>query len=271
MASKNPPRDWGTPAGRVAWLLEHRHGGSRSAMAKATGVSLTGLIKVVTGQQTPGRRLMEKIVQNTDVSPAWLFAGEGQPLKGAALPVVAACLPGPPGGHEGLFTGEAVAGVADLYAPSRYLLKLGAAEPAVKGPGTRLLAGDLMLMETEQDTFPPDEQLDERWAVVRLPGRGGPVVRLGELTYRPGSDEDGPACLEADTFAYPRATMRRIVLDESPNGEFEVRSRIVRRETPTEGGVGGPSRDQWAMSRSSRQVARQDVVALCLLLVRRYG
>lgn len=269
MARKKPTSDWATPTGRVKWLLEHRHGGSRSTMAKATGVSLTGIIKVVTDQQTPGRRLLEKIAQTTDVSPAWLFAGEGQPFKGSAIPVVTACLPGAPTPREAGSADEGVPEVADLYSPSRYWLKLDAIEPAVKVGGTNLRAGDLMLMETDRVTFPPVEELTGRWGVVRVPARGGPTVRLAELTYFKKSD-DYPAHLEAETFVHHPLKGQQIVIDEYPNGTWQVAKRTVRYEQK-EGGTGGSTRKPWVSSILPHEVGTDDVVALCALLVRRFG
>ncbi len=270
MARKKVATDWATPTGRVKWLLEHRHNGSRSTMAKATGVSLTGIIKVVTDQQTPGRRLLEKIAHTTDVNPAWLFAGEGQPFKGSAIPVVTACLPGAPTPREASPADEGVPEVVDLYSPSRYWLKLDAAESAVRVGGTNLRAGDLMLMDTDRATFPPVEELSGRWGVVRVPARGGATVRLAELTYFKKSD-DYPAHLEAETFIHHPLKGQQIVIDEYPDGTRHVSRRPVLYEQPREGGIGGSTRDPWSSSILPHEVGYDDVVALCVLLIRRFG
>src|SRR5687768_10761114 len=121
MSAEGASSEWGTVTARMRWLLESKYGGSRSAMAKATGVSLTGVIKVVTGQQTPGRRLLETILKNTDVSPAWLLSGEGPRFRGGAIPVATKCLPSPP--VETMDT-AGVPDLSDTYAPSRYWLRL---------------------------------------------------------------------------------------------------------------------------------------------------
>jgi len=156
------------------------------------------MIKVVTGQQTPGRRLLEKVIENTDVSPAWLSAGEGQPLKGSAILVAVGCLPGPPTKGYGLLTDERVPEMANLFAPSRYWLKLGAAEPVVKASRTTFHLGDLLLMDTE-------------------------------LTYFKESDDNGPAHLEAETYEHP-LVMTRVTLDLFPNGQVEAIRRTFRLE-----------------------------------------
>lgn len=262
--------DWTTSMGRVKWLLASRYDGNRSAMAKATGVSLTGIIKVITGQQNPGRRLMEKIVQTTDVSPAWLFAGEGQPLKGTALPVAIGCLPGPPTEGHALLTDERVSELTDLYSSSRYWLKLGAAEPVVKATGITFHTGDLMLMDTDRTKFPSDEELNQQWGVVRIPRRGGSRVQLAALTYNRESEDNGPAHLEAETFEdFPRV-ITRVTVDLYPNGRLDASERTVWLKQP-KGDDSNPSNQAWTSSGFSHQVAYEDVVAVCVLLVRRFG
>jgi hypothetical protein len=250
----------------VKWLLKHRHSSSRSGMAKATGVSLTGLIKVVTGQQTPGRRLLETIVQNSDISPAWLFAGEGQPFKGAAMAVTNACVSEPPPATAGATGATNVPDLADLYSPTRYWLRLGRGEPAVKASGTGVKAGDLMLMETDRATFPSPERLDGLWGVVRVRGRAESVLRLAEFEYVGESDEHD-AFLQAETFAHHPQKVRRIVIDEFPDGTLEASKRAVLLEQPN-AGAGERTKGRWAASILPQAVTPEDVVAVCVLLVR---
>jgi hypothetical protein len=266
MSAKRARSEWATPTDRVKWLLEHRHGGSRSGMAKATGVSLTGLIKVVTGQQTPGRRLLETIVQNSDISPAWLFAGEGQPFKGSTMPVTEACVSEPPPAAAGATGSASVPDLADVYSPTRYWLRLGRGEPAVKASGTGVKAGDLMLMETDRGTFPSPERLHGMWGVARVRGRGESVLRLAEFEYVRASDEHD-AFLQAETFAHHPQKVRRIVIDEFPDGTLEASKRAVLLEQ-SEAGGGGRTTGRWAASILPQAVTPDDVVAVCVLLVR---
>ena len=251
---------------RIEWLLEHRYEGSRTAMAKATGVSMSGLIKVVTRQQTPGRRLMETIIRNTDVSPAWLLAGEGQPFKATAMPAVTACPDGMPDGRDpGLTAG--VPELGDLYSPSRYWLKLRAAEPAIKAGVTKLAVGDFLLMETDRTKFPPPEGLSGRWGVVRVRVLGGVALRLAELTHSRESSEE-PACLDAETYVQYPMQVHQTVIEEFPNGDVEVHKRILQLEQPKGEGVNKGDRKRYAASIVGHYVKVSDVAAVCVLLVR---
>src|SRR5262245_13871744 len=124
-AAATPAPDWSTPAARVAWLLETRFRGNRSAFAEAVDVSHTLIGKVAAGQ-APGRKLLTAIVQSLPVNPAWLLTGEGQPylappdLGGRrGLPLSRNLLPGPPLAHQELLSGDWVEVPSPLFAPSQ--------------------------------------------------------------------------------------------------------------------------------------------------------
>src|SRR5687768_2969655 len=93
---------------RLQRLMDTYFGGSRSALAAAARVPLTNIVKVVTGQQAPGRQLLETITKNTDANPTWLLTGEGPPLRSSAIPVARELLPGAPGNHTELLGPERV-------------------------------------------------------------------------------------------------------------------------------------------------------------------
>jgi hypothetical protein len=265
---------------RIIWVLENLYGGSRSAMAKGTGVSLTGIIKVVTGQQDAGRQLLEKVATNRAINPGWLLTGEGAPLRGAALPVAEACLPGLPEECCDHFIGETVPEVAELYSPTRYWLKLNAAEWAVQPPGTLLLSdsefaaetklatGDLLLMESASDRFPTMEGLHGRWCVVRRPGRGAPEIQLARLEYTPAGEPGEPAGLYALSHQRMPLKVQRLTLDEYPGGVVKVhRSEFI----PNESQEGSHARTQPVLPSFPRRVDPSYVVAVCVLVVRRFG
>ena len=265
---------------RIVWVLENLYGGRRSAMAKGTGVSLTGIIKVVTGQQDAGRQLLEKVASNRGINPGWLLTGEGAPLRGAALPVAEACLPGLPEDCRDHFIGESVPEVAELYSPTRYWLKLDATEWAVQPPGTllstdsefaaetKLAAGDLLLMESAEDRFPTMEGFHGRWCAVRRPGRGATEIRLARLEYTPADGPGEPAALYALTHRRMPLRVRRLIVDEHPGGGVTARrSEFI----PNEGPEGLRARTEPVLPPFPRRVDPSDVVAVCVLVVRRFG
>ena len=265
---------------RIVWVLENLYEGRRSAMAKGTGVSLTGIIKVVTGQQDAGRQLLEKVATNRGINPTWLLTGEGAPLRGAALPVAVACLPGLPEACRDHFIGESVPEVAELYSPTRYWLKLDATEWAVQPPKTllssdtefaaetKLAAGDLLLMECDMDRFPTMEGLHGRWCAVRRPGRGATEIQLARLEYTPEDGPGEPAGLHAQTHRRIPLQVQRLVLDEYPGGEVKVhRSKFIPNERPE----GSHARTELVLPPHPKPVEYTDIVAVCVLVVRRFG
>ena len=275
-----------TPAQRrFVWLLETLYGGNRAAMSRATGVSMTGIVKIVTGQQDAGRRVLEKITANTEVNPAWLLTGEGPPLRGSGLPVAAACLPGPPALHPELFSGEKIAQVDDLYSPTRYWLKVDPNEWATRPNSEKLTSytnlwedgklngGDLLLMESDRLKFPPIHGLHDRWCAVQAKGRKVglvglvQLVRLARLAYTASCSDSEPEYLEAETFAKAVPKVRRTVFDEYSDGGTRVtRSQFTPEEPPLSPGARTPPQ----YPPDSRAVKYRDVVGVCVLLVRRF-
>lgn len=254
---------------RVRWLLDNRYGGSRAAMAAATKVSLTAIVKVVSGQQAPGRRLLETLAANSEVNPAWLLVGEGAPFRGTAVPVASQCLLGPPSMHPDAITGERVTETDVIYSPTRYWLMLTANEPATRVTGTGLRVGDTLLMETDRATYPALEQMNDRWVVVKLPRLKGIVARLAQACYYPAGESESEV-LEVDTHEDHPVAGRRFVLDELPEGGWRVDERKVYYAQPTEPkGKGTP--EAWRASILPRAVKMDDIVAVCVLVIRRFG
>lgn len=93
-----------TAADRIRWLLTTVWQGNRSEMARAAGVSHAVIVRVASGEQNPGRRLLQAIAAVPKVNPGWLLAGQGAPLlsvstegpaDGWPVPVTSTLLPGP--------------------------------------------------------------------------------------------------------------------------------------------------------------------------------
>ena len=262
-----------TPAmKRVKWLLEHHYGGSQAEMSRQTKVSMTGIAKVVSGQQDPGRRLLETIVGNTKVSPAWLYAGEGPVLRGSGIPVATTCLPGSPAEYREQFGDELVTEVANLYSPMRYWLKLRSTEPAVTVGGTNLVEGDMLLMDADPSLFATTDALDGRWCVVRVPALKGFKPRLARLEYFSGGGEGERPHLEAETFEHHPMVGQRTVIDEFPSGERKVTVHKVHYEQTAAGKAEkGDGLKAWESSILPRGVEVADIIAVCVLMVRRFG
>ncbi|MFQ3594202.1 MAG: hypothetical protein SNJ82_13565 [Gemmataceae bacterium] len=240
-------------------------------MAKAIGVSVTGLVNVVTGPQQPGRRLLTAIVEHSDVNPSWLLTGKGRPFLSSALPVAGQALPGSPQDHPDLLLDEKVEDLGDLYSPSRYWLKVGPKEPVLRDRGRKVMAGDLLLMETDRASFPSTHRLDMRLCVVRVLGKQPPEYKLAELAYQAEDGEGAPERLEADTFDIGIQVIERTVIDRMPDGEFQVSRRELRQleaKGPDQRPRFVPFRPE-DVDYLSLRIGLSDIVAVCILIVRR--
>ncbi|MFO0881785.1 MAG: hypothetical protein U0840_31185 [Gemmataceae bacterium] len=256
---------------RIQWLLRERWGDSRAAMARDIGVSVTGLVNVVTGPQQPGRRLLTAILENSDVNPSWLLTGQGRPFLSSALPVAQQVLPGAPQEHpDHLLRDEQVEQMDDLYSRSRYWLRVSGREPVVRDKNQKILAGDLLLMETDRKCYPRTHRLDGRLCVVRVPGTQPPEYKLAELTYQAEDGEGAPERLEADTFDLGALVIERTIIDRMPDGEYQV-SRRQMRQLEAKGPDQRPRFVPYHledMDFLSLRVRLSDIVAVCILMVR---
>lgn len=231
-------------------------------MAKDNGLTYTAIVKVVTGQQEPGRRLLAKLVEHSSVNAAWLLAGHGFAFGDGAIPVTRTVAPGMPG-QEQLVTDVQPVTIGSLFTPTRYLLQVQPDHPVVRDGQQKVQAGDLLLMETNGSLFlPSQEGWRDRLCVVRAPGHPD-AIELGEVTYYPATKPADPERLEASFFRLSKET-RRLVVDESPTGAFKVKEEwIVQPER--DAGQSWMTNQAW----QERPIKIADVVAVCLLLLRR--
>jgi hypothetical protein len=241
-------------------------------MAKAIQMSLSGLINVLEKDQEPGRRLMEAIIENSDVNPGWMLTGKGGSYLSSALPVAHRALPGRPQDHRDLLTDEKVEALGDLYSASRYWLKVQPSEPIMRDKSQQIKSWDLLLMETDKAKLPQEDKLWETLCVIRVPDVDPPEYKLATVSYRPESNDDGQARLEADTFDLGPEVITQIVVEESPGGELRAFKRPAR-PVKTEGRLKPrKSGDMRLLDMDCPLIIGDSaIVAVCLLVVRLPG
>lgn len=229
--------EWNTLAARVAWVVEVRFGGNRSAMAKAIGFSHTMIASVMKKERTPGRRLEDAIVNRLGVSREWLKDGTGQPFPSAdnrparGIAVSHVPLPGLPHEHQDLVT-RWIAVPEVVPSGSQYWLVLKSTQPILRRPSPAFRVGDHLLMETNPARFPRESALNEVLCVVRG-GADGAVLRLATVDFWPASVDTGDARLEAD-FHEPAKRATEVVekvYRHYPDGEVvHLERRMKQRE-----------------------------------------
>jgi hypothetical protein len=172
---------------RVNFLLDYHWTGNQRQMARDLAVSQGLISKIVNGHQGAGRRFLATLARQPGVNADWVLRGEGQPLalppKGT-LPVAMGVLPGPPAEYSHLLTGQRHPVAEALDRSSRYWLDLPSTSQLLRDITLRLLAGDLLLMETDLAWISRPDLIEGRLCGVRLPRREPETAyALGKL-YR---------------------------------------------------------------------------------------
>ena len=280
MAKRERTDDWtrtdtSTPGGRIKFLLVARWRGQQREMARAVGVAQPSLSRVVNGVQEPGRRLLAKIAAHPEVSDTWLYTGQGspivapgqlQPSAGPTLPVSSTILPGPPEACLHMLTGAHFPVSTFHFRVSRYWLKVVEGDPITRDDASRVVAGDLLLAESDCRYW-----LDDLNALVDLPcarrlKREGHVEFVlgvveraadgGGLRFR----EFGRVAVEQPGWRLKERSKRPIYLDDTPADEP---SRASAADTK-------PA-DKPSAPRDADEVDVEDLVAVCVLLHRVWG
>ena len=279
-APSGVPSPESTPSQRVAWLLDVMWGGNRSEMARAVGCSHSVLTKIAAGQQAPGRRLLAAVASHPKVNPAWLLAGEGEPLlaerqdtpaEGWPIPIAKQPLPGPPDQYRSLLAGENFPVAGAFYRSSRYWLEVQRSEPIVRSSLQRVEDGDLLLMETDKSWRKQVTLVDDHVCVVQISSDKGEDHKLGLVSYYSGDSEEPPH-LSADFFERwvdESKLVERIVLDKYPGGKIEVRRDLVQQSGEKADGGGLRRVSQLELGKKTQLISIDDIVAVCVLMVRR--
>ncbi len=276
----------GVQAGqRVAWLLKNLWAGNQAAMSQEVGCSRTAIYKIVTGKQPPGRRLLAAIASHPKVSPAWLLAGEGDPLLaerkdttagGMILPIAKRPLPGAPSEHADMLSGESFPVAQPFYRVSRYWLEIQRTDPIAKHGGQSVAPGDLLLMETDPLAWNHLAAIDQQLAIVRVSAKQGIEYKLGKLTYIHETEEE-PEELSADTFERtirPSDVECEVILRLKGGELLQARTvPVVRR--PVKGNRKAKEATvpvpYAALVPEPVYVEAKDIVATCIMIVRRCG
>jgi hypothetical protein len=266
--------DTSTCGGRIKFILDARWRGQQREMARAVGVAQPSLSRVVNGVQEPGRRLLAKIAAHPEVSDTWLYTGQGspfvapgqlQPSAGPALPVSTIVLPGPPEAFLRMMSGAYFPVSTFHFRLSRYWLKVAEGDPITRDDAWRVLAGDLVLLESDSRYW-----LDDLNALVDMPCARrrqceghvefvlGVVERAtdgGGLRFR----EFGRVAVEQPVRRVPRKRVRPVDTDEPAD---EQRQAPAVDTTPA---------DKPSPPRDADDVDVQDLVAVGILLHRIWG
>jgi transcriptional regulator with XRE-family HTH domain len=189
MAARRPNKSDSSDAlrDRVRYLLEYRWHGNQREMARAIGVSQGLISKVLSGAQSPGRRLLRALEGYPGVNLEWLRKGTGQALptpEEGSLPVAPGVLPGPPLEYPHLLTGSRHPVANAMSRSSRYWVPIPAGSPLLMTERFQLRFGDMLLLEADRAWTQRADLTHGRLCGVRV-GSGLTVeYRLGRIGQR---------------------------------------------------------------------------------------
>jgi hypothetical protein len=269
----------GSATERIAWLLNQLWNTNQSAMASAIGCSQSVLSRVIAGKQKPGRELLQRVAAVPRVNPAWLLSGEGEPLLAESdmdsLPMSGSFLPGDPAKYREWLQPTRFPVPAQWFRPSRYWLVIAPAVQVLDSNSAKVLAGDLLLMETDVEFFRTTFRNQEPFAVVRFFEDGEPLRKLCRIWQEEGS-QSGKETLFADTFDAMDGTdlVTRTITDTWHDGTIRKRRTYLRRIPSKKGRRGGPLLKPVSASwrpEQAREITWSDVVGVALVLLRNFG
>jgi hypothetical protein len=172
---------------RVKFMLDYHWDGSQRQMSRDLAVSQGLISKIVNGLQGAGRGFLNNLARQPGVNAEWVLRGEGQPLtippKGT-LPVALGILSRPLQASSPLLTGQRHPVAEALDRESRYWVELQIGSPLLRDDTLRLLAGDLLLMESDSAWTSRLDLIEGRVCGVCLNhGVAGPTYAIGKI-YR---------------------------------------------------------------------------------------
>ncbi len=243
---------------RFAFVRDHLFNGRTREMARHLNVTHSVISKVCRGQQGPGDQLLARLSDHPRVNTRWLLEGIGDPLlpvTSGTLPVSNAILPGPPGIHRGMLSGERYPVAADLERDSRYWLR-----QADDLPNVSMLAGDLLLVETDSDQLARLDLVHRKLCAVTICQDDTPIFVLASVFIERGK-------MRANFLVRPGSPL---VSTEPPKRKKPPRRRIGRLKGNDEGkSAGGKARRPDVRADTETIIGIEDIVGLVLLLERR--
>jgi SOS-response transcriptional repressor LexA len=202
---------------RVIHLAEELWDGNRSRMAADLDQHQPSITRLMAGDQAPSGKLLENLAKHPDVNLEWLFRGEGSPLvhDPVSMPVFKRLLDGSPTDAEDMLVEYRQSLAPRHYRPSRYWLRVQGDEPITGSPEEGVVAGDMILMETDRDAFRGPGFVQQLCGVKFGEGQ----VKLAMVDCYEADPDTGPACIVADTFdldVKPEQMVRQYLIQHQP-------------------------------------------------------
>lgn len=247
---------WESPATRMTWLVETKFGGNKSAMGRAIGMTHVAVARAMTGETTPGARMMSLIVEKLGVNAAWLLHGQGEPFAQAdknptrrrGTPISDVLLGGVPRSSQSQLS-AATLDMLGMLSQTQYWLRLRNWNPLL-GQATRgFRENDMILIETSRKLFPQPREFRGQLCVVSFGDRKDTMYHLAEVTRDSDAENGGPELI-AEILEYQLLTDtgKLFTLMLTSDGEL----RVLPAQTSSKSGRNRRSQPSTEVSVPSR-------------------
>lgn len=253
-------------AKRVEFLVEKLAAGSQRNLGVIGGVSHTTIAKIVSGQQHPGRKVLERLASIPTVNRDWLLNGIGNPLSETSLPapsftvsipLARSLIPGDVRNYRHLLTPRAINVPLVSAGAAVYAVEIAAWCPFSQRSEEGIRIGDILILDSDPDAWKSNtETLDGRLVVVKRITSQGLSAELHRGNLKSDVDDDlATDSIESEVPDFDVTASRR---------QLDLKTAAVPAVSPeptsTEPSTKFPA--------NSQQIAADGVVAVVKLLVR---
>jgi hypothetical protein len=269
---------------RLQIIADEKWNGVLARMAWDLHYPQPALWKTLAGGQVVSSRLLVSLATYTSINLHWLTTGKGpQYLEGEdavrrgqgvirpSVPVAKELLRGPTNKQPDRLFDPSTDPLGEVLTDTQYWLKVGPSSPITRKKDEQIRPGDWLLLETDRTRFPPIHKAQNQLVVVPATATDFDSPLLGRVEevdkdlecldvelLRPAGDRSQPE-EEIVTRRLPdgkfHTFVRYFVWDESKRRK----GRRVRRPATT-----------WDLEQDLTQVKYADVLAFCILLLRRW-
>lgn len=258
---------------RLVKVVNALWGGVLSHMARDLHLPQPMIWKTVKGKQAVSGQLLVALARLTHVNLHWLIHGVGPmtlEVDGvhSGARVVDGLLPGTPDAHPHRFLPDADHPLASGFVKSQYWVRVKQSDPVARAKTVGVEPGDWLLLETDPQRFPSEDEMEDKLIVIPTAGHSGEpelgvVETVGELT------------LSVHTFdlaaALGETIKEEIALRQKPDGKWELEQREFVEVVVKHRGRSYRTRREPTLAELAPMpvpVRYQDVLAVCVLTAR---
>jgi transcriptional regulator with XRE-family HTH domain len=186
--------------------------GNRSRMARDVDIDQPTISRVLTGQQKPSAKLLEKLATWPGVNVGWFLLGQGEPVLapgmqagvGGYRPLLDELLPGPLAEHGDRLSGVSYPVAAAFDTKTSYWYRVQPKSPVTRS-NHKVGVGDLLLVETDATWTRRGDAVLGKFCVFNIPAGKKRIALLAHVSSwcKSNPPMDPFEQYKVDTFGEP--------------------------------------------------------------------